>query len=818
MKISYNWLKEYLKIDMEPVALAEILTDIGLEVEGIINYGEVKGGFEGLVIGEVKSCIKHPDADKLTVAEVDVGDRHLLKIVCGAPNIRTGQKVVVARAGTTLYKDDESLLIKEAKIRGVESEGMICAEDEIGTGTDHKGIIVLDNSAPPGLPLNKYYNTDKDTVFEIGLTPNRIDGASHFGIARDLAAFFSQQKNIDPRLPDISGFRTVNNNFPFEITIENKKSCMRYAGVTLTGIKISQSPEWIKTRLKAIGLNPINNVVDITNFVLHELGQPLHAFDADKLNGRKIIVRNLPEGTPFCTLDGVEHKLSSEDLMICDANEAVAMAGVFGGLNSGVTDETKNVFIESAYFSPLSVRRTAKRHGINTDSSFHFERGVDPDLTIVALKRAALLMRDIAGGVISSEIIDNYPEPVMPFKVVLTYKNTDRLIGKQIGKDRIKKILKSLEIDIIDEEQDKLVLSIPPYRVDVTREADVIEEILRIYGYNNIEFPASLNSNISFVIKPDREQLVNLVSDYLSSNGFNEIMSNSLTKSYYYEKLTSYKPESLVKIDNAISSDLDVMRQTLVFGGLEAIAFNSKRQMPDLKIYELGYCYYFDKDKAGKDPLSRYSEEQHIVLHITGKKYEPTWSTKEEKSSFYQLKSYIENILMRLGFAVSNFNIEKIKGREDIFTDGLEYKLNDKVIAECGIIVRSLIKDFDIRNDVFYGDIYWDNVISSLASNKIEFKELPKYPEVRRDLALLLDESVTYEEIKRLALKTEKYYIKKINLFDIYTGDKIDKGKKSYAISFILQDLKSTLTDKQIDKIMNKLSDAFIRELKARIR
>lgn len=818
MKISYSWLKEYLQINNEPEEVAKILTDIGLEIEGTEIYENVKGGLEGLVVGEVKNCIKHPNADKLTVTEVDIGEKNMLSIVCGAPNVRTGQKVVVAKVGTTLYKENESFEIKKTKIRGVESKGMICAEDEIGMGTGHDGIMVLDSKADAGLPLKKYFKIEKDTVFEIGLTPNRIDGASHFGAARDLLAFFRQHKEINLKLPDISKFKTENNNYPIKIVIENNNSCKRYAGVTITGVKIAPSPEWLKTRLKSIGLSPINNIVDITNFVLHELGQPLHAFDADKLADRKIIVNNLPEGTRFTTLDGIEHKLSSEDLMICDGKEAVAIAGVFGGLYSGVTDETKNIFIESAYFDPVSVRRTVKRHGINTDSSFHFERGVDPNMTIIALKRAALLMKDLADGIISSEILDIYPNPVKPVKVVLTFKNIDRLVGKQIHRDKIKKILESLEIDILQENQESLVVNIPPYRVDVTREADVIEEILRIYGYNNIEFSENLNSNISYIKKPDRERLVDKVSDYLISNGFNEIMSNSLTSSAYYDKLFSYKPEFLVKLHNPISSDLDVMRQTLIFGGLEAIAYNSKRQNSDLKFFELGTCYYKNNNTVENNPLSKYSEDQRLALFITGKKHESNWSSNDEKSSFYHLKSYIENVIIRLGFVTDKFNIERIKDKNDIFSDGLAYKLNNKVLVECGIILKSLAENFDIKEDVFYGDISWNNVVRSLKTHKIEFEELPKYPEVRRDLSLLLDQSVTFEQIKRLAYNTEEYLLKKINLFDVYTGDKIEKGKKSYAVSFILQDLKKTLTDEKIDKIMNNLSNAFVNEFHAEIR
>jgi len=818
MKISYSWLKEYLKINLDPKDVAQILTDIGLEVEGTEIFEKVRGEMEGLVIGEVKTCKKHPDADKLYITTVDVGENKILNIICGAPNVRAGQKVVVAKPGTTLYKDDASYLIKKTKIKGYDSEGMICAEDEIGIGTDHEGIMVLSDEAPIGMPLKKYIKIEKDTVFEIDLTPNRIDGASHYGTARDLAAYLRQNQEVKLRLPDISAFKTENNNYPIDINIENADSCLRYAGVTVTGVNIAPSPDWLQTRLASIGLKPINNIVDITNFVLHELGQPLHAFDADKLAERKIIVKNLPEGTVFTTLDGIDHKLSSEDLMICDGREAVALAGVFGGLYSGVTDETKNIFIESAYFNPVFVRRTSKRHGIITDSSFHFERGVDPDMVIIALKRAALLMKELAGGTISSEVIDVYPEPVKPFKVVLTYKNIDRLIGKQIERDKIKNILNSLEIDILNENNEQLVVNVPPYRVDVTREADVIEEILRIYGYNNIEFSGNLNSNISYTQKPDRDRLVNIVSDYLSSNGFNEIMSNSLTKSVYYQQLTSYKSEALVRLHNPLSSDLDVMRQTLLFGGLEAIAYNSNRRMTNLKFYELGNCYFYNNNIEESNPLNKYSEEQHFAIFITGSKYESNWIIKEEKSSYFQLKSYVENLFIRLGFEINDFKTGKIVKKSDIYSDGLSYSHDDQIMAEFGIIHNSIIKYFDLKENVFYCDLYWDNVIKKLRERIIEFEELPKYPEVRRDLSMLLNSSVTFEQIKELAFKTEQSFLKKINLFDVYTGDKIEKSKKSYAVSFILQDLKKTLTDKQIDKIMNKIASVFKKELNAEIR
>jgi phenylalanyl-tRNA synthetase beta chain len=818
MKISYSWLKEYLKINLDPKDVEQILTNIGLEVQGTEIFEKVRGGMEGLVIGEVKTCIKHPDADRLFITTVDIGDNKILNIVCGAPNVRAGQKVVVAKPGTTLYKDDASYIIKKTKIKGFDSEGMICAEDEIGMGTGHEGIMVLSNKAPVGIPLKEYLKIEKDTVFEIDLTPNRIDGASHYGAARDLAAYLRQTREVKLQLPDVSTFKTEDNSYTVDVYIDNTDACHRYAGVTIKDVKIAPSPDWLQTRLSSIGLNPINNIVDITNFVLYELGQPLHAFDADKLADRKIIVKNLPEGTVFTTLDGIDHKLSSEDLMICDGRDAVALAGVFGGLFSGVTDETKNIFIESAYFNPVFVRRTSRRHGIITDSSFHFERGVDPNMIIIALKRAALLMKELARGTISSEIIDVYPEPVKPFKVVLTYRNIDRLIGKQIERDKIKNILNSLEIEIIKENNEQLVVNVPPYRVDVTREADVIEEILRIYGYDNVEFSGSLNSSISYTQKPDRDRLVNIVSDYLSSNGFNEIMSNSLTKSFYYEQLTSYKSEALVRLYNPLSSDLDVMRQTLIFGGLEAIAYNSNRRMTNLKFYELGNCYFYNEKAANGNPLNRYSEEQHFAIFITGSKFESNWIMKEEKSTYFQLKSYAENLFIRLGFEINDFKTGDISNKSDIYADGLSYRMDGLILAEFGLVHNSIIKNFDIKENVFYCDLYWDNVIKKLRKSVIAFKELPKYPEVRRDLSMLLDNSVTFEQIKELAFKTEQYFLKKINLFDVYTGDKIEKSKKSYAVSFILQDLKKTLTDKQIDKIMNKMASVFKKELNAEIR
>ncbi len=817
MNISYNWLKEYIDFDLEPEETGRILTDIGLEVEGIENFEQVKGGMKGLVIGKVLTCEKHPNADKLSVTTVDVGTGHPLHIVCGAPNVAAGQKVVVATTGTELFSDKESIIIKKAKIRGELSEGMICAEDEIGLGTSHDGIMVLDENVKTGIPARDYFNISSDTVFEIGLTPNRVDGASHYGTARDLAAFLKQSRDVKLRLPETEAFKIENNSLPVEVIIENSDACNRYAGVTVKGLTIKPSPEWLQTRLRSIGLNPINNVVDITNFVLHELGQPLHAFDADKLKASKIIVKNLPQGTKFVTLDGIEHELSSEDLMICDGEEPVAIAGVFGGLHSGVTSETRNVFIESAYFNPVSVRKTARLHNLSTDASFRFERGVDPDMILVALKRAALLMKELAGGEIASEIVDVYPVPVEPAIVDVKYKNITRLIGKDIGTENIKNILAGLEIKILEEKQDGLTLSVPAYRVDVRREADVIEEILRIYGYNNVEFSQKLNSHISYITKPDREKLANIVSDYLTNNGFNEIMSNSLTKAGYYDELQSFKAENIVKILNPISMDLSGMRQTLLFGGLESIAYNTNRKNPDLKLYELGNCYYYQEKNKSDNPLDKYSEEMHLAIFLTGFRQEPNWTSPGQESSFFQLKAYTENILKRVG--IETDHLQKISStKSDIFDDGLAYLSGKNILVEIGIVKKKIRDQFDIDAEVYYADLNWEKIVKETKEHRISYSPLPKFPEVKRDLSLLLDRQVNYDQIEKLAFETERKLLKRINLFDVYFGEKIDSSKKSYAVSFILQDENKTLTDKEIDKTMDKLARAYKEQLKAVIR
>ena len=815
MKISYNWLKNYIDTDLSVEEVSKILTDTGLEVEGIEEFESVKGGLEGLVIGKVISCKKHPNADKLTVTTVDIGNGEELPIVCGAPNVAEGQKVVVASVGTILYSNNEEFKIKKAKMRGEASEGMICAEDEIGLGTSHDGIMVLDELAKIGMPAKEYFNIETDTVFEIGLTPNRIDGASHIGTARDLAAYLSQAKKTELIKPSVDEFKIDNNNLPIEIIVEDKEACPRYTGVTVTNVNVKTSPEWLQNRLKAIGLNPINNLVDISNYVLHETGQPLHFFDADKIKGNKVIIKTLPEGSSFVTLDETERKLSADDLMICDENHGMCIAGVFGGTTSGVTENTKNVFIESAHFNSVSVRKTAKRHDLHTDASFRFERGSDPNITVYALKRATLLIKEIAGGEISSDIVDVYPEPVADYKVDLTFRNLKRLIGKKIEKEKVKSILESLDIKIVTENDEKLSLEVPTYRVDVLREVDVIEEILRIYGYNNIEISEHVNSSLSYSPKPDKEKIQNTISDILAANGFNEIMCNSLTKVDYYNDLESYKPSNLVKIFNPLSNDLNVMRQTLLFGGLESIMYNQNRRNPDLKLYEFGNCYYLN-DSESENPLKKYKEEQHLAIFITGNKTEESWITKEEPTSFFLLKSYIENILSRLGFDLNKIETEDISS--DIFVEGLNYKYNKNQIVNFGILNKEVLKAFDIDTKVYYAEFSWDNVLKLSTKNSIRYTEIPKYPEVRRDLALLLNKEVKFANVKELAHKSEQKLLKKVSLFDVFEGEKLGANKKSYAVSFILQDENKTLTDKQIDKIMNNFIRVFEKELGAQIR
>lgn len=815
MNISLNWLKEYLHTDLGVEEICNILTSTGLEVGGYEKFESVRGGLKGLVVGEVKTCIPHPDSDHLHITTVDLGDGRLTPIVCGAPNVAAGQKVVVATVGTVLYDGDKEFAIKKSKIRGVESEGMICAEDEIGIGNDHAGIIVLPNDVPVGMPAAEYYHITTDYTIEIDITPNRADGASHLGVARDLAAYLQQTRDIRYSLPSVDQFQVDSNTAGLTIEVQRPEACHRYAGICIEGVGIKPSPEWLQTRLKAIGLHPINNVVDITNFILFELGQPLHAFDKDQVKGNKVIIRSFPTGTKFTTLDGIERELDENDLMVCNAEEPMCIAGVFGGLESGITENTKNVFLESAYFDPVFVRKTARRHGLSTDASFRFERGTDPNIVIYALKRAALLIQEIAGGKITSEIIDIYPDPVPDFEVEVKYAHIDRLIGKKIEPEQIKQILEALEIKIVEENDGKLLLHVPPYRVDVRREADVIEEILRIYGFNNIEVPTKVNSTLSYSEKPDDFRLKNLIADLLAGNGFHEIMNNSLTKSGYFEQLETYRPENTVMLCNPLSSDLNAMRQTLLFGGLETIAYNINRKNSNLRLFEFGKAYTFHK-KEGENHLKQYQEEDKLSLFITGNKTQASWNSQEQPSDFFTLKAYTEMILLRLGYRPDQMNIQEVDA--DIYREGLVYSLNGKHLVTMGILSRKVLKLADVEQEVYYAEFSWENLLKGLKNYTVTFTPLPKFPAVKRDLALLLNQQVTFKEVKDIAFRTEKNLLKSVTLFDVYEGEKLGAGKKSYAVSFMLQDNEKTLNDKQIDKIMNKLIGSYKHLLGAEIR
>jgi phenylalanyl-tRNA synthetase beta chain len=822
MKISYNWLKDYVETTKAPEEIAKIFTNTGLEVEGIETFQPIEGGLEGLVIGKVTSCKNHPDADKLSVTTVDVGEDRELPIVCGAPNVDKGQKVIVAKVGTVLHVKGKELPIKKAKIRGEVSEGMICSEDEIGMGDSHEGIMVLNDDAPIGKPVKEYFNIQDDTVLEIDLTPNRIDGASHIGSARDLAAYLKQTETAELKKPSVESFKKDNNNLSIPVIIEDSEACPRYSGVTITNLTVKPSPDWMQNRLKAIGIQPKNNLVDISNYVLHETGHPLHFFDADKIHGNKVIIKKMPENTTFKTLDEEERKLSSADLMICDAEGPMCIAGVLGGIDSGVTDSTKNLFIESAYFDPRSIRKTAKRHGISTDASYRFERGADPNNTIYALKRAALLVKELAGGEISSDIIDEYPTPIQNSKVKLTFEKLKNLTGQEISKEKVKILLASLDIEIEEETQEYLNLKIPTYRVDVQRDVDVIEEILRIYGYNNIEISEKLNTSLTYSAGIDREKYVQTISDILTGLGFHEIMSNSITNDNYYDQIKAYPKDKLVYLHNPLSNDLNCMRQTLLFGGLESISYNYNHQRPDLKLFEIGNSYRLNGELSDPEKdhsiLQHYHEENQLALFITGNYTAENWITgsKTQQTSFFHLKGYIENILNKVGF-----DLTKIKSEEsesDIFSQGLKYKLKKHVLVEFGPVSNELLNRFDIEREVFYGAFNWDKMVQLAENNQVVYQEVSKFPEVRRDLALLLDKDVDFEQIRELAYQAERKFLKQVNLFDVYTGEKLGKNKKSYAVSFILQDNKQTLKDKQIDKIMDKLMRTFKEKLGAEIR
>lgn len=815
MKISYNWLKEYLPIELPVEELSDILTNIGLEVEGIEDFQSVKGGLEGVLIGEVLSARKHPDADKLTVCSVDVGSEKPLQIVCGAPNVAAGQKVPVATVGTSLYNDEEAFVIKKAKIRGELSFGMICAEDELGLGSSHEGIMVLDKAAKNGTPAAEYFKIEKDTVFEIGLTPNRVDAASHIGVARDLAAYLSQEGKAKVQKPSLDKFARDNQKLSIEVSIEEPEGCKRYSGLCISGASIKESPDWLKNRLRAIGQTPINNVVDITNYVLHESGQPLHAFDASKIKGQKVVVKTMPAGSKFITLDGLERELLDSDLMICDEKDGMCIAGVFGGINSGVTEETKDIFLEAACFDPVYIRKSAKHHMLSTDASFRFERGSDPNNTVWALKRAALLIKEIAGGSISSDVIDLYPEPVEDFQVEVLYSNIDRLIGNPIPPSTVKSILKSLDIKIAVENEAGLLLHIPPYRVDVQREADVIEEILRIYGFNRVEINTGVQSTLSWSEKPDRELVMNMVSDMLSGNGFYEMKSNSLTKAAYHDT-EEYQDETAVRILNPLSQDLSHMRKNLLFGGLEAISYNINRKNSDLKLYEFGYSYFLNPGSRETDPEKRFREELQLGIFLSGNTTPGNWVQKATEASFPAMKRWVESVLLKTG--IDPLSLNTMGGDNEHFSESQVYKIGEKTLVEFGPVSKNKLKEFDIKQPVFAAGFDWDLLLKALAKHRILFKPLPRFQMVNRDFSLLLDRGVTFESLRKLAFKSERKLLKRVELFDVYEGDKIQAGKKSYALSFSLLSEDKTLTDKQIDKVMMGIARSFEKELGAQVR
>ena len=820
MNISYNWLKEYVDFNLTPDEVAAALTSIGLETGSVEEVQTIKGGLEGIVIGEVLTCEPHPNSDHMHVTTVNLGEGDPVQIVCGAANVAAGQKVVVATLGTKLYDGDECFTIKKSKLRGVESNGMICAEDEIGLGTSHDGIIVLPADAVPGTPAKDYYNIKSDYVLEVDITPNRADACSHYGVARDLYAYLLQNGyETSLRRPSDEAFAVENSELPIAIEVKDADLCPRYAGVSIKGVTVKESPEWLKDKLNTIGLRPINNIVDITNYILHAYGQPLHCFDADKIKGGKVVVQTLAEGTPFVTLDGVERKLSERDLMICNAEEPMCLAGVFGGLDSGTTEETKNVFIESAYFNPTSVRKTARRHGLSTDSSFRFERGIDPNITIYALKQAALLIKELAGGTVSMDISDNYPTPIADFKVDLQYAYVNSLIGKEIPVETVTSIVTSLEMKIEDETAEGVMLSIPPYRVDVQRPCDVVEDILRIYGYNNVEIPTALKSSLTTKGKEDRShRLQQLVAEQLVGCGFNEILNNSLTKAAYYDGNETFRPENLVNLMNPLSNDLNVMRQTLLFGGLESIAHNANRKSADLRFFEYGNCYYYNKEKKDAEKvLACYSEDYHLGLWLTGKRVSGSWAHADEESTVYELKAYVENIFARLGLNLRSVVVGNLT--DGIYSAALSYHTRGgKLLATVGIVSKKITKAFDIDNEVYYADINWKNLLQAIKSVKVSYTELSKFPSVKRDLALLLDKDVQFADIERIAYECERKLLKAVELFDVYEGKNLEPGKKSYAISFILQDEEKTLNDKQIDKIMSKFITSFEKQLGAKLR
>ncbi len=806
MKISYNWLKQFIKIDWKSEETAALLTDLGLEVETVEKYQSVKGGLEGIVVGHVLSCEKHPNADRLKVTMVDLGEGAPVQIVCGAANVAAGQKVPVATIGSTLYDHDGNpFVIKKGKIRDVESFGMICAEDEIGLGNSHDGIMVLDDKLKPGTSVAKVFKVENDEIFEIGLTPNRADAMSHLGVARDLRAGMIQKGNhVELITPSVSNFRIDKRTLKIDVKVDNAKLAPRYCGVTISGVTVKPSPEWMQNRLKSIGLTPKNNIVDVTNYVMHELGQPLHAFDAAKIHG-KVIVKTVEAGTKFVTLDEVERSLHEEDLMICDEKGPLCIAGVFGGKQSGVSETTTNIFLESAYFNPVSVRKTAKRHGLNTDASFRFERGIDPTITEYALKRAALLIQEMAGGEITSDVIDIYPKKIEDATVFLNFAKTAKLIGQELPKETIKKILASLDIKVNSATDAGLGLTIPAYRVDVQREIDVIEDILRVYGYNNINFTKKLNATVANSSRTEDYKVQNIIAAQLNSFGFHEMMANSLTTAEYVALTETLSADQNVTMLNPLSSDLATMRQSLLFSALEAAAYNINRKNQDLKLFEFGKSYH-------KLP-SGHQENKHLTLLLTGNRQEEIWNAAQKPTDFFMFKGYVDSVLARLG-------IDKVKSgpvNSDLFAEGMSYQVGTEVLVHLGTVRKNILKHFDIKQEVFFADFHWDAVLK-LLSNKIKFADIPRYPEVRRDLALLVDEQVSFDSIYQIARQSEKSLLKEVQLFDVYTGANLPEGKKSYAVSFKLQDDSKTLTDEQIDKVMSKLQKNFATELGAVLR
>lgn len=834
MNISYKWLKRYIDLQDDAQTVAKILTSIGLEVGTVETVETIRGGLKGLVVGEVLTCEPHPNSDHLHITKVNIGEGEPLPIVCGAPNVAAGQKVIVATVGTVLYDGDESFTIKKGKLRGEDSWGMICAEDEIGVGTDHAGIIVLPADTPVGMPAAEFYHVENDAVIEVDITPNRSDACSHFGVARDLYAYYKAHNNPTSALPSREGvqltkpsveeFKEEDQTSPISVFVDAPDAAPRYSGLYIKGVEVKESPEWLKNSLLAIGLRPINNVVDVTNFVLHEMGQALHAFDADKIKGNEIHVRYARQGEKFVTLDGVEREMDSRDLMIANKEEAMCIAGVFGGLESGVTENTKNIFLESAYFDPVTIRKTSRRHQLQTDASFRYERGCDPCNTLYVLKRAALLIKEVANAEQVGLILDNSAsqELLKPWSVTIDINRVNSLIGKAIGEDTIETILKALEINIVAKLGDSWQLEVPRYRVDVQRECDVVEDILRIYGYDNVEFPEKLNTSLAYGVKPDPEKLRRRIAEQLTAQGFNEILNNSLTKVSYYEPLTQLTLDTCVKIMNPLSQDLGVMRQTLLFGGLESIARNANRKNSDLKFYEFGNCYHYKANPAAREhnpenSLVEYSEEPHMALWLTGNKAAQTWVRKEEKTTFYQLRAYVNNILVRLGVDLSKTTVERLEN--ELFSDGLVLKAtNGKALGFIGIVARKQLKAFDIEQEVFYADLDWNQLLKQNKQYKAVINDLPKYPEVKRDFALLVDKTVEFADLARAAFATEKKLLKNVYLFDVYEGKNLEAGKKSYALSFILQDAENTLKDTQIENIMNRMKATFEEKFHATLR